>query len=290
VRRIDINPDFRSKDFGVETPPPVVLYLKDSKDEYNVSTPNYTEIYVHIPLMRNRSLSEMHEKLKEAARGAANETLETYGKTCEALGLSRETHPGFTVRVMTFAELEEICRDTDPVYDEKKEALIKEKTESVKSGGQLMQKAAGFDIIEKAIEWSKIEDPMIVIGLLPPYVPAVNNHYFPEFDREGVIDTVRNLLETKFGLGMEERPYCMGMSDNSYVSCTETEKDVEAMKNMVSPKVLYNIPFEAIANIAVPSIIVAPWGKDFHTATERVYLPDIDETTPAVIEAIIQTI
>jgi arginine utilization protein RocB len=289
VRRIELNTDFCCRDFGVETPPPVVLCLKDSKREYNVSIPNYTEIYVHMPLTKNRPLAEVYEKLQAVAQDAANETLEVYGRACSALGLAEGARADFTIRVMTFAELEEICRAQDSGYDEQKAALIEEKKTLLDSGAQLIQNI-GFDIMENAAEWSKIEDPMIVIGLLPPYVPAVNNHYLPGFDREGMIEAVRNLLEEKFGLGLEVQPYCMGMSDNSYVSCTETEKDIEAMKNLVTPKVLYGIPFEEIANIAAPSIIVAPWGKDFHAATERVYLPDIDETTPAVIEEIIRNI
>ncbi|HWQ77433.1 MAG TPA: M20/M25/M40 family metallo-hydrolase [Anaerovoracaceae bacterium] len=290
VRRIELNPEFCSEEFGVVTPPPVVLYMKDSKNEYNVSVPNYTEIYAHIPLTKNRSLPEMYEKLKAICREAANETLETYNKTYEFFNKSQEKNPNLKIDVMTYAELEEVCRKTDPEYEQKKAELIKEKTEAVKSGSQLIQTGAGFEIIEKAIEWSKISNPVIVIGLLPPYVPAVNNHYMSDFDREGMIEIVRSMLKERFGLGIGVEPYCMGMTDNSYTSCTEIESDIKAMKNMVTPKTLYGIPFEEIGKVTVPSIVAGPWGKDFHTAAERVYLPDIDETTPAVIETIIENI
>lgn len=288
VRRTELNPEFCSEEFGRRTPPPVVLYMKDSKNEYNVSVPNYTEIYVHIPITKNRTLPEMYEKLKEVCREAANETLAVYHKTFELLN-PQDQDPNFRIGVMTYTELEELCRKADPEYERKKAELIREKTAAVKNGSRLIQ-TAGFEIIEKAIEWSKIEDPVIVIGLLPPYVPAVNNHYMPDFDREGMIELVGSMLKERFGLGLEVDPYSMGVSDNSYISCTEIEADMEAMTNMVTPKELYGIPFEEIAKVAMPSIIVGPWGKDLHTASERVYLPDVDVTTPAVIETIIQSI
>lgn len=290
VRRIELNTEFCCEEFGKITPPPAVLYMKDSKNEYNVSVPNYTEIYAHIPLTKNRSLLEMYERLKEMCREAANETLEAYNKAYEFFNESQEQNPNFKIDVMTYAELEEICQKEDSEYEQKKAELLKEKTEAVNNGSQLIQTGAGFEIIEKAIEWSKITNPVIVIGLLPPYVPAVNNHYMPDFDRGGMIEAVRSMLKERFGLGLEVDPYSMGLSDNSYTSCTEIELDIEAMKNMVTPKTLYNIPFEEIGKVALPSIMVGPWGRDFHTATERVYLPDVDETTPAVIETIIQNI
>ena len=156
VRRIELNTEFCCEEFGRITPPPTVLYMKDSKNEYDVSVPNYTEIYVNVLLTKNRTLPEMYEKLKEICREAANETLETYNKAYEFFNKPQEQNPNFKIDVMTYAELEEICKKEDSEYEQKKAELLKEKTEAVKNGSQLIQTGAGFKIIEKAIEWSKI--------------------------------------------------------------------------------------------------------------------------------------
>lgn len=290
VRKIELNPSFCCEEFGQRTPPPAVLYLKDSKQAYNVSIPNYTEIYAHFPLTKNRSMPQSLEKLKEVCREAAEETIACYNRTYEAIHGSQAGNPNHRIDVLTYAELDEICRSTDPDYMDKKKRLLAEKMKLVNDGQALIQTAAGFEIMEKMIEMARISNPVIVIGLLPPYVPPVNNHYMKDFDREGMIRIVADMLREKFDLGMEVIPYTMGMSDNSYISCTEVEQDMEAMKSMVAPKELYDIPFDEIKKIAMPSILCGPWGKDFHTATERVYLPDIDITTPAVIEEIIRNI
>lgn len=289
ARHIDINADMCCEEFGQSTPPPVVLYMKDSKNEYNVSVPNYTEIYAHMPLTKNKSMPEMILRLKKLCEQAAEDTLAQYNKAYEKINGTLDGKTRHDIRVMTFAELEELCRVNEPDYEAKKKEIFREETQAVNSGAKLIQ-SAGFSIMERVVEMAKYKDPLIVIGLLPPYVPPVNNHYLKDFDREGMIKTVADLLRDRFDTGIEIVPYTMGMSDNSYISCTEVDEDIEAMKNMVTPEELYNIPFEDIARVAMPSIICGPSGKDFHTATERVYLPDVEIRTPAVIEAIINSI
>lgn len=290
VKRIEMNPDLRCVEFGQTTPPAVVLYMKDSKCEYNVSVPTYTEIYAHIPLTKNKSLPATLEKLKELCKKAAEETLAQYNQAYSEINGSREGNPGHVIEVLHYQELEEICRKVDPNFEEKRARIYEDVIQRVSGGESLIQEAGGFEIIEKMIEMSKINHPLVVIGLLPPYVPPVNNHYLMNFDREGMIQLVEDLLQEKFGLGIEVVPYTMGMSDNSYTSCTEVEQDIEAMRNMVTPKELYNIPFEGISKVVLPSILCGPWGKDFHTATERVYLPDVEITVPTIISEIIKAI
>ena len=291
ARKIDLNVDLCCEEFGQKTPPPAVLCLKDSKYEYNVSTPNYTEIYAHVPLTKNKNMPDVLLHLRELCEQAAAETESAFDRAWEAYYGADETgeRPHRKIKVLTASELEEICRSVCADYEVQKAALFRRETDAVNSGSKLIQ-SAGFAIIEKMIELSRLQGPLIVIGLLPPYVPPVNNHYMKGFDREAVIDAVAETLRSRFGLSLEVEPYSMGMSDNSYMSCTDIDGDIESMKNMVTPKELYDVPFAAIARVAMPSAICGPWGKDFHTATERVYLPDVEVRTPAVIEAIIESI
>ena len=289
-RQIEINPALRSIEFGKVTPPPLVLYMKDSKHHYDVSIPEFTDIYCHIPMTKNVSVLDQYDTLKKLCRAAADESLAQYDRSYMEIYGTLEGKPDLSVQVLMYSELEDICREKDPDYEVKKAEMLKIKIDQVNSGEKLIQEAGGFDIIEWTIQQSKITNPMIVIGLLPPYVPAVNNHYMKDFDREGMIKVVEKVLNEEFGLQIDEDPYAMGMSDNSYTGCTDVDQDIEAMKNMITPKELYRIPFAEIGKVAVPSVLLGPWGKDFHQATERVYLPDVDVVTPRVIEAVIASI
>ncbi len=286
ARKIELNIDLMCEDFGRKATPPTVLYMKDSKNEYNVTVPEFTEIYAHIPLTKNVSCVSMYGKLKELCKEAVDESIATYNKAYDFAkeGLPREV---FNYQIMTYEELDDYCKKNVPDYENWKKALMEEKIEAVNSGEELIQTGAGFEIIEKTIVISKITDPVIVIGLLPPYVPAVNNNYMPEFDRVAMIDLVADVLK-EFDREIEIDPYFMCLSDNSYISCSNVEDDIEAFKNLVTPRELYDIPFERIGKLAPPSIIVGPGVKEYHTPTERVWLPDLVEIMPRIVKTIIK--
>lgn len=284
-RRLDLNVDFCNEEYGRTTTPPTVLWHKDSKGVYQVSVPAYTEIYAHLPMTKSVTIDSLTQKLRELCSEAANDAIATYDRAYEYLNHTQKGNPNYEIKVMTYAELEEICRKTDPDYDAKKAALVERVTEQVRAGEGLIQVESGFQMIEKAIEWSKITDPVIVIGLLPPYVPAVNNHTH-DCHRQLWIDRVAYMLKKEYGMDLEVDPYFMGLSDNSYISCTNIEEDIYAMKNMVTPETLYKIPFETIMEISMPAIIIGPAGFDYHEYTERVYMPDVEKRCPAIIETL----
>ncbi|MCR4711270.1 MAG: M20/M25/M40 family metallo-hydrolase [Clostridia bacterium] len=289
--RIDLNPDFRSGEFGKETPPPVVLCLRDCKEEYNVSAPRFTELYCHIPMTKSQSLPALNEKLKAVCREAAAEAVarhQSVQAVCQPGGKAGQEPPA--VRIMSCSELDAYCGEKVPDYAARKEAFLKQQIAQVKEGRVLIQEGGGLAILRWMIDCSGIPGPLVVIGLLPPYVPPVNNHYMPGFDREGMIREVAAMLRERFGRELIEDPYSMGMSDNSYTGCTEIAQDLLAMKEMVCPPELYHIPFAEIEKIAVPSVLIGPWGKDYHTMTERVYLPDIEAVTPAVLACLIRRV
>ncbi len=284
---IDFNKEFITDEFGIQTTPPAILYMKDCKNVYDVSTPYTTDLQIHFPLVKKNNLEDLLQALKKlCGKGIAN-AMAQYETTMSAIHGGNKRKGSFDIPVMTYAELEEAARKNNPKYEEMKATMIKEQAEVYQHSG-LIQNALGIDIMRRTIELSGIGSPIVVIGMLPPYVPPVNNHYHKGFDREGMIATVRRAVEKEFGLSLYEKPYAMGMSDNSYISCIDVESDINALQNMVTPTEYYDIPLKKIAEVSMPAILIGPWGKDFHTETERVYLPDIDTTTPFVLETIMK--
>lgn len=288
VRRLELNTDLCSEAYGCKCVPPTVLYMKDTKKFYNVSIPLYTEIYINTLFTNSSNALSILNDIYKICEAAAEEAVETYNKAYDFMQ-PEHPNPNHTVRVMTLEELEDYCRSINKSYEEEKAAFVKVKVEEVNSGKSLTQLATGFELIEWIIEKSEITDPMIVIGLMAPYVPAVNNHYFEEFDREKMIALTQEALD-EFGITVDVVPYFMGLSDNSYISCKDATDDLKALKSMITPKEVYYPTLKEAEYIALPSIIVGPWGKDYHTISERVYLPDLEVHTPAVMRKIIESI
>lgn len=288
VRRIELNTSLCSEDFGQKCVPPTVLYMKDDKKFYNVSVPLYTNLFLNTFFTNSNNALNILNSLRDICKDAAAESVEVYNR---AYDFMKPDHPNpdHNIRVMSLDELEKYNKANVTGYESKKETFVKGQIEKVNSGQSITQLATGFDIVQWEIEQSQITDPMIVYGLMAPYVPAVNNHYFKNFDREGMIQAVADVLEP-FGITVEEVPYFMGLSDNSYISDVDATDDIEALKSMVTPKEVYRIPLKEAEYIALPSIIIGPWGKDYHTITERVYLPDLEIHTPAVVRKIMETI
>jgi len=288
VRRIELNTDLCSEDYGQKCVPPTVLYMKDNKQFYNVSVPLYTNLYLNTLFTNSNNALNILNKIKDICKEAADEAVEIYNKAYDYMKPAHP-NPNHKVVIMSLAELEEYNHKTIEGYEAKKDEFVKGQIEKVKRGESIAQIATGIEIVQWSIDQSKITDPVIVYGLMSPYVPAVNNHDFEGYDREGVINAVAEVLEP-FGLKVDVIPYFMGLSDNSYISNVNPADDIEALKSMVTPKEVYYLPVEEAEYIAMPSIIVGPWGKDYHTVTERVYLPDLEVHTPAVVRKIIEII
>ena len=262
--------------------------MKDDKKFYNVSVPLYTNLFLNTFFTNSNNALNILRSLGQICREAADEAVEMYNKAYDFMKPDHP-NPNHNVRVMSLSELEDFNKANVSDYDSKKDAFVKGQIEKVNSGQSITQLATGFDIVQWEIEQSEITDPMVVYGLMAPYVPAVNNHYFDNFDREGMINAVADAL-APFDITLVEVPYFMGLSDNSYISDVDATDDIEALKSMVTPKEVYTIPLKEAEYIALPSIIIGPWGKDYHTITERVYLPDLQIHTPAVVRKIIETI
>ena len=288
INRIELNSDLCSQELGMITLPPTMLYTKDSKDCYEVTIPDYYTAYFNMFFFKNTSPYDIIEKIKDLCKEAAEEAVSVYDKTYEAVYGSNAGKMIYEPRVVTFNELEEVCKKVDPDYEQKKEALSEKLSKKVQRA-EVSTQNAGIEIIKNAIEASKIREPLVVVGLLPPYVPPTNNNYLTHYESEKIDNCIREAVE-KYQYKLDKEAYFMGLSDNSYTSCTDKEAEKKIMSNMVTPKDIYDLNFDHIFELSVPSIIVGPWGKDYHTIEERVYMPDVEYTVPEIIANIIRNI
>lgn len=127
------------------------------------------------------------------------------------------------------------------------------------------------------------EDPLIVVGLCPPYYPGVTNPQ-PEKLREKVCTFARE----HFGQEYDNQAYYTGISDLSYaMSAGDAKQLSSAMTHMAAED--YHIPFEQIEKVSMNCINIGPWGKDFHKPSERVLKEDLFHRTPMLVDHIIRT-
>ncbi|MBP1924492.1 arginine utilization protein RocB [Sedimentibacter acidaminivorans] len=292
ITNLELNPDLCSTDMGMTTPPPTVLYARDLKEIYDVSVPEYSAIYLNYQFLKSKTPIQILEDVKSICNESFDTIIDKYNRVFDILNkkasLNGKIKREYGCLVYTFEEIDKIAEENNDNYSELKKELY-EKIYELVSNNKMTIQDAGVYIIKSIIELSMITEPLVVIGFIPPYYPSANNSYL-ENNNDKYVECIENTLVKDFGLKIEKENYFMGICDGSYTSCTDRESEEEVMSNMVTPNAIYNIPFDDIEKISAPFIVVGPWGKDYHTITERVYMPDVETTVPGIIRELINNI
>ena len=295
IRQTELNPEFIEKVGNTTTLPPTWLYAKDQKKVYDVSLPMAAAGYMSL-LTLDRSPADIFEQLKKVCYNSFQKVLDdvhhSYQRYCE---ISGQSLPPLTwqSKVMLYGELVEAAiEDSGQVYLTEMNqvmALIKEQITS----NEMTLIEGAYRMIETTIAHVKDSSPVVVIALTPPYYPNVHNNMLP--DRAAEISEA--IMKTRdFAMEQWKEPYQLkdyftGICDLSYAMFQSDKTSIDYVeKNMLMWKDLYYIPLEMIRDLSTPVLNLGPWGKDFHKNTERVYLPDLLERTPQMIQVLIREI
>jgi arginine utilization protein RocB len=143
-------------------------------------------------------------------------------------------------------------------------------------------------MIETALQYLKDQSPVVVIALAPPYYPSVHNNMLPENEMafaESLQNEITSFCDTAHGQKMHIMDYAGGVTDLSYAIFAEEQDTIDLIGgNMPIWDGIYSIPLKEIKEISMPVFNIGPWGKDLHKYTERVYLPDLYEHTPQLLD------
>ena len=152
-----------------------------------------------------------------------------------------------------------------------------------------MLQNASVRYIQQVIEFSGCEEPMVVIGIAPPYYPAVCNAYLEKNGSE-ILDKIRDIVEETYHTPLSVIPYFTGIGDGSYMTCTAPAQERALLTDLMTlPASIYDIPFEASAQLNAPVFYLGPRCRAIHQWCERVYLPDLEHTIPDIIDHILGT-
>jgi arginine utilization protein RocB len=241
--------------------PPTWIFLRDLKSQYDISFPEASYGMFNV-LNFYTGPGEVLDRMVEICQRALTEYIaKVNSKRAE---VSRKTgqnwsSPSWQPRVVPYGELRAASATPDTAMP-----LVQE--------------------IDSRIRDYFPEDPVIVVGLCPPYYPGVTN---PE--PQALKEKVCAFTREHFGQDYDNQAYYTGISDLSYaMSAGEVGSQSSAMDHMASED--YQIPFEQIEQIAMRGINIGPWGKDFHKPSERVLREDLLHRTPLIVDHIIRTI
>lgn len=293
VMRTEINMDFADAVNGEAAPPPTWLYLKDSKDRYDVSMPLTAQGCFSV-LTLKQTPSELMAKVKKVCQESFDAVIDrmnvNYAAFCEKTGQPQGSLPWET-KVVNFKELfDEAKANGGDRFVHDYEDAMQEILEDMKQGKRNMIEG-NFCLIEKIYDYIEDISPRVVYGLLPPYYPNVSNVYFDGIapSAKGMSEKLSAYTQDMYGQEYTKEYFYTGICDLSYINIDDPQKQrASVADSMPLLGQYYDIPFEEIKEISMAGINIGPWGKDFHKLTERVYKEDLYERTPHILDAAIK--
>lgn len=291
VRNVELSPDFLSRDRGMSNQPPTTQIMKDLKDCYDVTMPEYSAAGFNMTFFKSTDPTELLERLNKVCEGALADVVARYNTVFDHManehGLLRALQVDYQPQVLMLHELKTQL-STRSGFAEFNTMLESDLTERVRRQEITLQQGS-IDYIKALLDYASFSQPTVVIGMAPPYYPAVHNSYL-EKDISPILDELSTALAQQHGTGAVREAYSQGMTDLSYMSCVDLAGMSRMMDNMATPKEIYNIDFAALARLNIPTLLIGPAARGIHQDSERVYLPDVREDIPRLFAELISVL
>lgn len=295
VRRTELNMDLTDTVYPENAPGPTWLYLKDSKEVYDVSMP--LNMYGCLSVLTlKKTPAEIMEQVRAICEASFDKVIEEMNASYKTFLVNTgrpEAQLPWKTSVVSFKELynqavsdsgEEFVTKYNDRLNELNKEILDEKTTYID---------ANFRLVDFIFDHVKDMSPKVVYGLVPPYYPSVAN---PAFDNlADDIKTLSNMLgeysKENFDLPYVTEYYYTGITDLSYTSIKDPDL-VKASMEECMPLFgnAYDLPIDELNYISMPCINIGPWGKDFHKITERVNTEDLLVRTPQILNKAIYTV
>jgi arginine utilization protein RocB len=289
TKRIEANPEYG--DDKIEPPaPPTVLYHRDNRTHYDVTTPASVFCAVNM-LTHQRSPQDVLESFKQLAKESLESSLHTLQERAEKYSQKNNApanFPNWTVTVITFADLLEKAKKVDA---EQVEKILLETVPNAESINRCN------DITQALVKLANIEGPTAIVGFSPPYYSRVEFDHTKDQHILEVIEQELEDLKTTFSPSPflpfssssyhsstnnkessalpSVRPFFDGISDMSFFNPAD---GVEPQQFVASQMPIKQTIFESKLNC--PIINIGPWGRDYHQKLERVHTPYAFEFLP----------
>ncbi len=260
---------------GDSPPPPTILYYRELRDRYDVTTPD--SVFVSANVLTHRdgpaevlaAVSRLAVTAMESAMVALRKRADAFsvvsGRSCAP--------PDRKPRVIPWAELRSRASEADDPALERACAFAAAAADRL---------PALASLVAEAVRIAGLEGPTAVVGLAPPYYPRTSL----EPGRDGwLIAAIGSALESmaKDGFGtIVQRPFFPGISDMSFLYPHDDE-GARRLAAAACPLGVAPLP----SGFSCPVINIGPWGREYHQRLERVHVSYAFGTLPELLKRVV---
>lgn len=294
IRRTEFNLDFTETHpvTGEMSPLPTWLMAHDSKTIYDVSMPLSAFGMFNVLMFANRTGAVLRA-LRELCAGAAQDfTAQANQAAAVFYRTNRRSAPPRTWQTSVLAYDDFLARQRaarGAGFEAEYRALLADAAEAVNQGRRTSA-AATWDMLDRLTQLDGSNQPLVLVGLIPPFYPSVCYLDRPDYRAqvESLYAMLNGLSHQRWGQDYQLDAYIMGVSDLSFSSLSMPPAEAEEIgANMPLFGSTFDIPFRQLAEISMPCINIGPLGRDVHKLSERIFQEDLLERTPVLLRAAI---
>lgn len=253
-------------------PPPTILYYRELRDHYDVTTPS--SVFVSINVLTHRDGPEAVlsacSRLALASMQSAVSTLRARAETFSRLTGQKFSPPDHKPRVVSWVELAQSARTANQIAFEAAEARALCSTDRIPALAEFVAAAALI---------AGLEGPAAVVGLAPPYYPRAALD--PDRDKKLIVavSVATATVSESFAQSITIRQFFPGISDMSFLNPCD-DADARMFAAAACPLGLDPLP----SGFSCPVINIGPWGREYHQRLERVHTGYAFEVLPALLD------
>jgi arginine utilization protein RocB len=267
VSRLEANPVYGDAAGRKNYPaPPTVLYQRDNRTHYDVTTPASSFCAVNV-LTHHRTPQVVLETFQKVAKESLESTLQKLQERAKEFAQQTNTKISFqlTPKVITFGDLLEQAREVNAKSVEK---ILLETLPNA----EVVDRCNA--ITQELVKLVGLEGPAAVVGFAPPYYSRSECDAAKD---AALITLLENEIKaTPYDISI--RPFFDGISDMSFFSPNDTF-DAQGFAVLHMP-----LPQAIVENkLNCPIVNIGPWGKDYHQRLERVHVPYAFEVLPELL-------
>ncbi len=268
---VEWSPELADTDGPEAGAPPTLLSLRDSKSHYDVTTPE-SVFAAWNALTLGRTADAVLARFRRVVEGAVSEMRAALARRAASAG------DGGEIPSVAVIEAATLLRDieADPAL-----------AEGFRAEGERLA-AAGLDLPEQcrrltAWAWASSgrSGPAVVIGFGSLPYPAVALGETPDARRlHRALEGARVEAEALGAGSIRLTSFFPGISDMSFIG----EADTAALGVVAAntPAWASGVRWSGAVG-AIPTINIGPWGRDYHTPLERLYLAYGFEVVPRLV-------
>jgi len=291
----ELNTDFSDVVEDEVSPPPSWSFFRDGKKCYDASIPESAGGYFSVLTLKRTPkiiLDQLLEISKQTFESVICQMNKNYSNYLNKKNEAQHTLPWKT-NVKTFVQIYNDAIEQSGDLFLLDYRLTIDKLQADIKNNIISMPESNLALISKTLEYIKDKTPLVVIAFSPPYYPHVSINDFKELDNKvsDIGNVIVHIAREVCNETYSKKNYFMGISDMSYAALNDSENIIPHIEfNMPLWKNMYDIPFETIKQLSIPSINIGPYGKDLHKFTERVLERDVLRQTPKLISGVIEYI